>query len=145
MFHRSAFVRAAVTATVLAAIGATAPVVAMGSRRQTEGDLAAAGFRARPATTPERQAMLARLPANKVLLRERNGVVHYVYADPKGCNCLYVGNEAAYQKYSEAKRQDRLADQQTFAAQQYSDAQWNWGAWGGGFGRGFGYEPGFGW
>ncbi len=129
----------------LTVAGTAVPAAAMGSRRATESDLAAAGFRARPATTPERQAMLARLPAHKVLMRQHNGMIHYVYADPQGCNCLYVGDQLAYQKYAAAKQAQHIADQQSFAAQEYNDASWNWGAWGGGFGRGFAYGPGFGW
>ncbi len=130
---------------VAATIAVASPAAAMGSRRATESDLSAAGFIARPATTPQRQEMLARLPSHKVLMRQHGDVVHYVYADPQGCNCLYVGDQAAYQRYSAAMQQQHIADQQSFAAQEYNDAQWNWGAWGGGFGRGFGYGPGFGW
>lgn len=139
--------RIAIAASLVTlAIAGAVPASAMSSRpKLTESNLAAAGFRARPADTPERQAMLARLPAHQVLLRSRNGKVHYVYADPKGCNCLYVGNEAAYQRYASEMQKDRRADQQQFAAQEYSDASWNWGAWGGGFDRDFGYGPGFGW
>ena len=129
----------------LAVAAAAAPAAAMGSRRATENDLSAAGFKVRVADTPERQAMLARLPAHKVLMRNHDGTVHYVYADPQGCNCIYVGSEDAYQKYAAAKQAQHIADQQAFAAQEYNDATWNWGAWGPGFGRGWAWGPGFGW
>ncbi len=129
------------TLTVAAAV----PAAAMSSRRATESDLSAAGVRARPAPPPQRQAMLARLPSHKVLMRQHNGTVHYVYADPQGCNCLYVGDESAYQRYAAAMQQQHIADQQAFAAQEYNDATWNWSAWGPGFGRGWAYGPGFGW
>ncbi len=132
------------TAAVLAATAA-APAAAMGSRRATENDLSAAGFKVRVADTPERQAMLARLPEHKVLMRNHNGMVHYVYADAQGCNCLYVGNQRAYQRYASAKQAQHIADQQAFAAQEYNDAQWNWGAWGTGFGPGWAFGPGLGW
>ncbi len=132
-------------AAALAVLATATPAAAMGSRRATESDLSAAGFRVRVADTPDRQAMLARLPAHKVLMRNRDGVVHYVYADPQGCNCLYVGNQAAYQKYAAAKQAQHIADQQAFAAQEYSDASWNWGAWGPGFGPGWAWPGGPGW
>lgn len=138
-----------IPAAVAALAVAATPAVAMGSRRATESDLSAAGFNVRPANTPERQAMLARLPDHKVLMRQHGDVIHYVYADREGCNCLYVGDQRAYQNYAAAMQRQHIADQQSFAAQEYNDAQWNWGAWGPGygrgFGRGFGYGGGFGW
>lgn len=95
-----------------------------------ETDLAAAGFVAQPADTPERQAMLRRLPPNKFLTRARGNNVSYVYADPVNCKCLYVGNQQAYSRYSQARQQQRIVDRQLLAAQTYADAQWNWGIWG---------------
>lgn len=110
-----------------------------------EDSLAAAGFEQRPANTPQRQAMLAKLPSNKFVTRTRGNAVHYVYADPVNCHCLYVGTQAAYGRYVQEKQAQHLADQQSFAAQEYSDAQWNWGSWGWGGGGGFGFGDGFGW
>ena len=108
-----------------------------------ENSLAAAGFVDRPANTPQRQAMLDRLPANKFFRRVRGDTVHYVYADPVNCHCLYVGDQAAYSRYQQQQQAQHLADQNAFAAQEYDDAQWNWGAWG--YGGRFGFGPGFGW
>ncbi len=111
-----------------------------------EDSLAAAGFQQRPANTPQRQAMLAKLPPNKFVTRTRGDVIHYVYADPISCHCLYVGTQAAYGRYVKQKQAQHIADQQSFAAQEYSDAQWNWGGWGWGNGMGgFGFGNGFGW
>ena len=84
--------------------------------------------------------MLARLPKKKLLQRVNGDVVHYVYADPKGCNCIYVGDQQAYQSY----QQQRLVDAAQNVADDYSDPAWNWGALGGGFGGGFRYG-GLGW
>ena len=50
-----------------------------------EDQLAAAGFVVRPANTPERQAMLKRLPPNHFVQRTHGDTVHYVYADPLVC------------------------------------------------------------
>jgi hypothetical protein len=110
-----------------------------------EDSLAAAGFILRPANTPERIAMLKRLPPNRFLRREKGDVVHYVYADPLVCSCLYVGTQQAYSQYLRDRQQKEIADQQQLTAEEYSDAAWNWGAWGPwGPGYGFGYG-GFGW
>lgn len=113
---------------------------------QKEDSLAAAGFVEHPANTPERQAMLNRLPPHHFVRRVHGDSVVYVYADPLVCDCLYVGSQEAYGRYQQHIQQQQLADQQEMTAQMYSDPAWNWGAWGpwgGGFGPGFGY--GIGW
>jgi hypothetical protein len=109
-----------------------------------QGDqLAAAGFIQRPANTPERQAMLHRLPANS-FVREVNGdQVTYVFADPLVCNCLYVGTQDAYSRYQQYVQAKRLVEEQRATAMLYSDPAWNWGAWGP-WGPGFGFR-GYGW
>ena len=113
---------------------------------QHEDKLAAAGFIVRPANTPERQSMLAKLPPNRFVQRVKGGAVHYVYADPLVCGCLYVGSQQAYSQYKQHEQQQHLADEQLMAAQTYSDASWNWNAWGPwGPGYGFGYGGGYGW
>ncbi len=111
--------------------------------------LAAAGFIVRPANTPERQTMLTRLPPHKFVQRVNGDVVHYVYADPLVCGCLYVGSQQAYNQYKANQLQQNLADEQQMTAQAYSDAAWNWGAWGPwtpiGPGPAFVYGPPLGW
>jgi hypothetical protein len=113
------------------------------TQRQTvaehEDRLSAAGFIIKPANTPERQAMLARLPADKFVMRQNGDSIHYVYADPLVCGCLYVGTQQAYNQYKANELAQRLADEQQISAQTYSDASWSWGAWGP-----WGPNPGFG-
>lgn len=111
---------------------------------EREDKLSAAGFVIKPASTPERQAMLARLPANKFVRRTNGDNVHYVYADPLVCGCLYVGSQDAYNRYKAQEQAQRLADEQLLTAQTYSDATWSWGAWGP-FDSSFGYYGGVGW
>jgi hypothetical protein len=113
---------------------------------QHEDNLAAAGFIVRPANTPERQAMLAKLPPNRFVQRVKGDSIHYVYADPLVCGCLYVGSQQAYGQYKQHEQQQHLADEQLMTAQSYSDATWNWNAWGPwGPGYGFGYGNVYGW
>ena len=110
-----------------------------------EDNLSAAGFTVQPASTPERQDMLHRLPPHHFVQKAVGDAVTYVYADPLVCNCLYVGSQAAYGRYQQHMQQVRLADEQQMTAQMYSDPGWNWGAWGpwgpgvGGFGPGYGW------
>jgi hypothetical protein len=110
---------------------------------QREDNLAAAGFIVKPANTPERKAMLARLPAHHFVRRDKGDAVHYVYADPLVCGCLYVGSQTAYDQYRSDQQQQRLADEQQMTAQSYEDGAWDWNQWGPGFG--FNYGPGVGW
>jgi len=109
-----------------------------------EDNLAAAGFIIRPANTPERQAMLMRLPAHQFVMRQNGDTIHYVYADPLVCGCLYVGTQQAYNQYKANQLQQHLADEQAMSAQMYSDAVWNWDSWGpwGPVGPGFGFVYG---
>jgi hypothetical protein len=61
--------------------------------------LADAGFRSLPADTPERQAMLASLPAYNLVRGMDGSLVNYTFADPGHCNCLYVGTALDYANY----------------------------------------------
>jgi hypothetical protein len=113
-----------------------------------EDNLAAAGFIVRPANTPERQAMLKRLPPHQFVQRVSGDTVHYVYADPLVCGCLYVGTQQAFAQYKLHEQQQNLADEQLMTAQTYSDPAWSWnawGPWGPGAPYGFAYGPGIGW
>jgi hypothetical protein len=114
---------------------------------EREDNLAAAGFIVRPANTPERQAMLNRLPAHQFVQRVNGDTVHYVYADPLVCGCLYVGTQQAFAQYKLHEQQQNLANEQLMTAQAYSDPAWSWNAWGpwGPAPYGFVYGPGYGW
>lgn len=133
-------IAAAAAASMLVIGGCTT----MGNVTHKEDNLSAAGFVERPANTPQRQEMLAKLPPHRFVRRVRGDQVNYVFADPSGCNCLYVGSQRAYGRYRREMQRENIADENAFAAQEYSDPAWNWGIWGG-FGPGFGYGPGFGW
>lgn len=109
-----------------------------------EDRLAAAGFTLLPANTSKRQAMLKRLPPNKFVKSVHGNKVTYVYADPVGCNCLYVGSQQAYGQYRKAQQDARIANTNLWAAETYSDNLWDWNEWGsdinnfdGPFGPGF--------
>ena len=116
-----------------------------------ESNLATLGFVARPADTPPRTAMLAKLPPFKFLRRTRGTDVRYVYADPLDCRCLYVGSAKAYARYRQLQqlrtavkeiRAETFADQ--MAAADYDAPGWDWGPWGS-FGAEFPFEANSGW
>jgi hypothetical protein len=95
-----------------------------------ESSLAAAGFVIRPANTPQRQAMLKSLPPNQIVQQPRGDTVNFVYADPLVCNCLYIGNQEAYNAYRRYVQQKQLADEQMAAAEMWSSSAWDWDPWG---------------
>ena len=97
---------------------------------EREDNLAAAGFIVRPANTPERQQMLHRLPPHTFVRRVNGDLIHYVFADPLVCGCLYVGTQQAYNAYKLHQQQQNLADEEAMTAQSYADPAWSWAAWG---------------
>ncbi|TMA41805.1 MAG: hypothetical protein E6J71_09740 [Deltaproteobacteria bacterium] len=78
--------------------------------------LSAAGFHVVPADTPEKRAQLQSLTPAKVLYHVTGGQPRYWFADPYNCQCLYVGDEKAYQEYQKLRLQKQLADEQREAA-----------------------------
>jgi hypothetical protein len=88
--------------------------------------LVASGFKVVPANTPERQAALRQLPPQKVVRQVRNDKVVFVYADPAGCNCLYVGNATAYGAYRARTTEKETADERAMN-------NWDWSPWTFGF------------
>ena len=64
--------------------------------RDTQQLLAAAGFRATPAETPEQLADLRTMPPRKLVMESKDGHVVYTYADPDYCQCVYEGGAEEY-------------------------------------------------
>ena len=48
--------------------------------------------------------------------------MHYWFADPVVCHCLFVGNEKAYQRYQQIKLRERMQQQATETAMLNEDA-----------------------
>jgi hypothetical protein len=65
----------------------------------TESLLSQAGFRQLPADSPKKVAHLQTLPERRLVARTYQGKKYYVFSDPNGCKCLYIGNPAQYQAY----------------------------------------------
>ena len=97
---------------------------------QVERLLAASGFQMKLADTPQKLAHLKTLTQRKLVPHQRDGKVHYVYADATLCQCLYVGSEKAYQRYQDLALKKKLADEQRDAAEMNEAEEMNWGMWG---------------
>ena len=95
-----------------------------------ERQLSAAGFQMKMADTADKESHLASLKQNKLFPAQRQGRVVYVYADAKGCNCMYVGSEADYQRYQRMAMVKREVDEQREAAEDLDDASMQWDTWG---------------
>ncbi len=80
------------------------------SASTVQSNLASAGFRAVVPDTPKKRDAMKTLPARRLTERARNGKPYYYYADPDGCGCVYVGDEAAYRRYDTlAQARDNVA------------------------------------
>lgn len=73
--------------------------------------LEAAGFTAKTATTPEQLAQLEAMPQNKLVAQEHNGEPVYLFADAKGCKCLYAGSADDYAALQKANQAQKVADE----------------------------------
>lgn len=108
----------------------------MSSRvKNQENLLAAAGFDVHPATTSEREAELKSLPPDKFVTRAKDDHVEYLYADPLVCNCLYTGDQRAFDNYKHEVFERHIANQQQLTAEMYQEPPawwygWRWGPWG---------------
>jgi len=93
----------------------------------TEQLLTSAGFKARPADTPQKLAHLNTLQPFKLVQRNKDSQSVYTYADPEYCKCLYAGGSKEYQEFQRLKAQKQEAAQDLVAAE---DSPVNWGMWG---------------
>jgi hypothetical protein len=126
------WLRAAVVAFVLVGVtGAGCSAIRKSEAQSEENLLAAAGFKAKPADTPEKLAQLKAMPALKMQMRTQDGKVAYTYADPYNCKCLYVGGPDQYVEYKRLAMKQQIAMDQVEAAEAEEDAAMDWGMWGG--------------
>jgi hypothetical protein len=90
----------------------------------TERELAAAGFQMKFAKTPEQVAEVGSLTQRKLTRTAGpDGQNLFVWADAADCKCIYVGTEAAYDRYQQLSINQQIAIDNEMASM-------NWGAWG---------------
>jgi hypothetical protein len=76
------------------------------------------------------KARPAQFPAHKSVIRQNGDTIHYVYADPLVCDCLYVGTQQACDQYRMNQLSQHLADERQLAALAWYAAAWSWAAGG---------------
>jgi hypothetical protein len=62
-------------------------------------DLVSAGFRVRIANDPAGLKALRAMPAHRFVLHKTGDAVHYLYAEPLHCVCIFVGTRQNYLDY----------------------------------------------
>ncbi len=119
-----------IVASALLASATLAGCVTLGAQEK-ESTLSAAGFVRRQADTPQKQAKLQALPQNTIVFTPRKTGNVYIYADAAGCDCAYIGTEAAYQQYQQLRAANNIAQMQETTAMLNSEAAMDWGGvWG---------------
>ncbi|MBX9709519.1 MAG: hypothetical protein K2X60_00610 [Xanthobacteraceae bacterium] len=61
--------------------------------------LSSAGFRVKFANDAAGEKVLKALPPHRFVIHTVNGKDHYLFADPKVCVCIFVGNKDNYLSY----------------------------------------------
>lgn len=102
--------------------------------------LSEAGFIAHPADTTARYAMVNLLPPGQLTYRPSPDGPIYLYADPLGCGCVYMGSETAFRTLnnmtaaelrSKKKQPPSVVDElAAMTAENRRDTfLWDWSAW----------------
>lgn len=92
--------------------------------------LVAAGFQKRVADTPQKLAHLQQLVPLKLVPHARQTSVYYVYADPNGCRCAYVGNEMAFEQYQGLVLKQTISQDKVSVTREDENSMMSWGSWG---------------
>jgi hypothetical protein len=96
--------------------------------RNSENMLSAAGFKAIPANTPQREEHLRSLPADSLTVANLNGHNYFIFPDPAE-NVLFVGQQPQYQQYQRMRLDNQMALAQVNTIS--VDDDWTrWTAWG---------------
>jgi len=119
---------AALAACILAASGCA--TIEQDQVTQVEQMLSAAGFQQKLADTPEKMTHLQTLPQLDVTGHKDGDKPRYVYADAAYCRCLYVGDEAAYQRYRQLARKSSQIDRQRQQTMWNHTSHMRWDVWG---------------
>jgi len=61
--------------------------------------LSSAGFKVQLANGAKGKKALRALPPHRFVMHTVNGVTRYLFADPKRCNCIFVGSKDNYLSY----------------------------------------------
>ncbi|HXR24577.1 MAG TPA: hypothetical protein VN742_04380 [Candidatus Binataceae bacterium] len=103
-------------ASLVAAGCATPQETPIERAQRIEPMLSGAGFHVLPADTPARKTQLQSLTPLEIRFSPQNGEMHYWFADPYHCICIFSGNEEAYEAYERAREKQRIANEEEMTA-----------------------------
>jgi hypothetical protein len=72
---------------------------------KTEPLLDNSGFKSMPIDNPAKQKVISGLTPVTFNRLGHHGKIHYWFPDPYYCKCVYVGDELAYLRYKQAKKE----------------------------------------
>jgi hypothetical protein len=75
--------------------------------QKTEPLLTEAGFKSMPIDTPAKHKVIEGLTPLSFNRLARHEKIHYWFADPYYCNCVFVGNQIAYYRYKQMKKEHK--------------------------------------
>ena len=93
-----------VMAVVAATIFAGCATLEKSEVSNVEGLLTKAGFQKQVADTPQKLTHLKTLAQHRFSRHKRHGKLYFVYADAADCQCLYSGDEEAFQRFRGLER-----------------------------------------
>ena len=129
-------IKAALKFLTVLALGALAMGCASSTLIDKENVAVGAGFKLITPNKPDQQALLRKLPANKVTRINYGGKLYYVLPDLAN-HQAYVGGPKQYQTYQKLRQiQEKNSDPHWFEAAADADQvvelnAMNWGEWGG--------------
>jgi hypothetical protein len=126
MKHLSDFLKWMAAAALIALAGGCATSDALNN----DNLAIAAGFKVITPQKPQQQAILAKLPKDKVTRVNYQGSTYYVLPDSMN-NLAYVGGLAQYQDYQRLRVAKQLSNNNLEAAQMNEMDSLDWGGWGG--------------
>jgi hypothetical protein len=119
--------------SLLVAIGL---LIACAEIQEKEQLLSAAGFSMKYADTPEKLEHLKQQEQHKIIPYIKGGKSYFVYADSINCQCMYVGDDTAFQQFNSLQVQHDIANQQRITAEMNQEWEMNGGRWGQPWGNG---------
>ena len=87
----------------------------MGSKYKISNEeklLVSADFTYKVADTAAKLEKLNRLPQRKLLRHVRQGKETFIYVDVAACKCVYIGDEAAFQRLRHLEYEKKLTEKQ---------------------------------
>lgn len=92
---------------------------------QMDEMLVRAGFQLHAADTPKKLDFLRSLPQNELVHNTFNEKVSYFYVDGSFCQCMYVGDEQAYQRFRQSVKEEQMDEKIETTSNQPRDKMGN--------------------